>query len=155
MLNKKMKCVYKLKCKDTNITEFYIGSSMNFYRRTYNHTSNCNNLNSRHYCLPLYMFINVNGGFENWEFEVIKEYKFLTKKELNINEQYYKEVLKPQLNSYNAYGVDIEKDKNRRKITDKIRNSIKANCPHCNKILNKSSLKRHIRSKHSEIVDLK
>ena len=41
----KKKCVYKLKCKDTNITEFYIGSSINFKRRKYNHKSHSNNLN--------------------------------------------------------------------------------------------------------------
>ena len=136
-----MKCVYKLKCRDTNITEFYIGSSMNFYSRKKNHKSRSNNLNCNKYCSPLYMFINVNGGWENWEIEVIKEYKFITKKELTINEQYYKELLKPHLNSYNAVGWDME----RRKNTMNNNNSRKGNCPHCNKEMLKSSIKKHIR----------
>ena len=37
------------------------------------------------------MFINVNGGFDNWEFEVIKEYKFITKKELETLSEWRKD----------------------------------------------------------------
>lgn len=140
-----MKCVYKIVCKDKEITEFYIGSSMNFNHRKVLHKNNSNNLNRREYCYPLYMFINVNGGFDNWEFEVIKEYKFITKKELNINEQYYKDLLKPTLNNYNAVGLDKERIKNRMKLY----NSIKANCPHCNKEMIRTNIKKHIGRKHN------
>ena len=143
-----MKCVYKIKCRDTNISEFYIGSSINFYRRRYNHTSNCNNINARQYNCKLYKFIRDNGGFINWEFEVIKEYKFISKKELTINEQAYGDLLKPELNSYNIVGIDLLKDKNTRKK----KNSVKVNCPHCGDEMLKISLKRHIRRKHTEIV---
>ena len=142
-----MKCVYKIVCRDKEITEFYIGSSINFHHRKIKHKSHCNNLNIRQYCLPVYMFINVNGGFDNWEFEVIKEYKFISKKELNINEQYYKEKLKPELNSRNAKGWDMERKKN----TDKIYNNIKANCPQCNIEMLKNSIKRHIKTQHPTI----
>ena len=140
-----MKCVYKLKCRDTNITEFYIGSSVDFNTRKSEHKSHSNNLNRKEYCYPLYMFINVNGGFDNWEFEVIKEFKFITKKELTINEQYYKDKLNPHLNSCNAFGWDIA----RRKNTVKNLNKIKVNCPHCNKEMLKRNINRHIRRKHS------
>ena len=146
-----MKCVYKLKCRDANITEFYIGSSINYDNRKQNHYYHSNNLNCRIYCLPLYMFINVNGGIDNWEFEIIKEYKFITKKELNINEQYYKDLLKPQLNSVNAYERDMDRINN----TKKISNNIKVNCPYCSKKMNRNNVKRHILNKHKEIVDLK
>ena len=137
----KVKCVYKLKCRDTNITEFYIGSSLNFQQRKSQHKGGSNNLNDRHYCYPLYMFINVNGGIDNWEFEVIKEYKFITKKELNIEEQKFKDLLKPQLNISNVIGLDLEK----RKINIKNYNSKKENCPHCNKEMLKTSIPRHIK----------
>ena len=122
-----MKSVYKIVCRDKEITEFYIGSSMNFHKRKIQHKNSSNNLNSRNYCLPLYMFINVNGGFENWEIVVIKEYKFITKKELNINEQYYKDLLKPHLNDRHAKGWDIE----RHKKINNIHNKNKDNCPFC------------------------
>ena len=148
-MDDKIKCVYKLKCRDTNITEFYIGSSIDFKRRKKEHKSDSNNLNKGHsYCLPLYMFINVNGGFDNWMFEIIKEYNFISKKELEINEQAYKDLLKPHLNSNNAYGIDKERKKNYTKKQNKIHSKIKENCPHCNKEMLKKSIKSHISRKH-------
>ena len=141
----KMKSVYKIVCRDKEITEFYIGSSMDFDSRKNNHKSISNNLNRNDYCMPLYMFINVNGGFENWEIVVIKEYKFITKKELNINEQYYIDLLKPNLNSYNAVGWDMERKKNYDKIYNKNNNNKKANCPRCGKELIKRSINRHLK----------
>ena len=170
-----MKSVYKIVCRDKEITEFYIGSSMNFHKRKIQHKNSSNNLNSRNYCLPLYMFINVNGGFENWEIVVIKEYKFITKKELNINEQYYIDLLKPNLNRNNAYGKDEEYYSNNKRTiklsnklyklnnSDKVKennkiyrskyNKIKDNCPQCGEEMLKSSITRHIKRKHK--VDLK
>lgn len=139
-----MKCVYKIVCRDKEITEFYIGNSMNFTKRKTNHNCYSNNLNGRQYCYPLYMFINVNGGFENWEFEIIKEYKFITKKELEMNEQYYKDLLNPQLNDRNAVGYDKEREKNTKDTYMKI----KVKCPHCNKELHRTSIKKHIERKH-------
>ena len=136
-----MKCVYKLKCRDSTITEFYIGSTMNFHKRKIYHKSTSVNLKCKQYCTPLYMFINVNGGFENWDFEIIKEYKFITKKELTINEQYYIDLLKPQLNSCYAIGWDMERRKNKNKINNKI----KANCPHCDREMVKRNIKRHLK----------
>ena len=136
-----MKCVYKIKCRDQEITEFYIGSSMDFNSRKVCHKSYSINLKCKQYCYPLYMFINVNGGFENWEFEVIKEYKFITKKELNMNEQYYKDLLKPNLNDRNAKGWDIE----RKKKTQKLNELVNDNCPQCGKEMRKKSIKSHIK----------
>ena len=143
-----MKCVYKIVCRDKDITEFYIGSSVDFNERKLAHKSTCNNLNQRQYCLPLYMFINVNGGFENWEIVVIKEYKFITKKELKMNEQHWKDLLKPTLNSYNVYGLDLERNKISVIKRNNFHNNIKANCPHCNKKMLKNNIKRHIKVKH-------
>ena len=147
-----MKCVYKIVCRDTNITEFYIGSSMDFDGRKYAHKHYCNNTNSKAYCLPLYMFINVNGGYDNWKYEIIKEYKFINKKELNGNEQYYIDKLKPQLNIINAFGVDMEKKKKTKKKDLYIQNNKKVNCVHCGIEINRTSMYRHISRKHTEIV---
>ena len=136
-----MKCVYKLKCRDPTITEFYIGSTINFFERKKKHQTCSNSLKHKGYCSPLYMFINVNGGFDNWEFEVIKEFKFITKKELNMNEQYYIELLKPNLNSNNAYGYDIDRKKN----TQKDYELVNDNCPQCGKEMRKKNINKHIK----------
>ena len=139
----KKKCVYKIVCKDKEITEFYIGSSVDLHVRKIAHKTKSSNLNCREYCLPLYMFINVNGGFENWEIVVIKEYKFITNKELTMNEQYYIDLLKPQLNSYNAKSIKTKQHYN------KILNNIKAKCPQCGKELNRNNIKIHIKTQHN------
>ena len=136
-----MKCVYKIVCRDKEITEFYIGSSVDFNKRIPKHRKDCNNLNSKNYCIPLYKFIRNNGGFDNWDFEVIKEYKFITKKELTINEQYYMELLKPHLNSMNAYGLDMERYKNKIKRNNKK----KDNCPQCGKEMVKNNINKHLK----------
>ena len=143
-----MNCVYKILCKDPTITEFYIGSTVNFNQRKITHKNNCNNLNRKQYCYPLYMFINVNEGWNNWEIVVLKEYKFITKKELTVEEQKYIDLLKPHLNSQNAFGLDKERKKNTQKIHNKIHSKIKANCPQCNREMLKRSIKRHIKRKH-------
>ncbi len=139
-----MKCVYKIVCKNKEITECYIGSSVDFEHRKECHKSDSKNLNNKHYCLPLYMFINVNGGIENWDYEVIKEFPNHTKKELYIEEQKYIDLLKPHLNSNNAKGWDMERIKN----TMKIHNKIKANCDICGIEMLKKSLYRHIKTQH-------
>ena len=137
----KKKCVYKIICRDKEITEFYIGSSMEFEKRKKAHKVDCNNLNQRTYCLPLYMFINVNGGWENWEIEVIKEYKFITKKELNMNEQYY-----INLNSQSAKSIKTQKD------YDKEHNNKKSVCDICNLEMNSKNINRHKRNIHKILI---
>ncbi len=162
-----MKCIYKIVCKDKEITEFYVGSSIDFDGRKSQHKNCSNNLNLLEYCSPLYMFINVNGGYNNWEYEIIKEFPNHNKKQLTIEEQKYIDLLKPTLNSYNAKGLDIERIKNtqkkyknsdsykesikkyedsdKRKKLKQIANKVKTNCPKCNKEMLKNSLNRHIK----------
>ena len=151
----KIKCVYKLKCKDTNITEFYIGSSIDFDGRIKTHYYDCCNKSSSHYDINVYKFIRDNGGYDNWEFEVIKEYKFITKKELTINEQYYLDNLKPQLNGRNAFGHDLLANKkkyyknNKVKINKKQTEKIK--CDLCDKLISRSNIARHKKDSCKEV----
>ena len=94
-----IKCVYKIKCRDTNITEFYIGSSIEFNKRKAQHIIDINNINGRKYNYKIYKFIRDNGDFDNWEFEIVKEYPLYNIKELQLEEQKYIKLLNPQLNS--------------------------------------------------------
>ena len=97
-----MNIVYKLYCKDIKITDFYIGSSTNFRKRKTAHKSICNNPNNKMYNLKVYKFIRTNGGFQNFEFEILIE---TIEDNIKILEQKYIKELKPTLNCYNACGM--------------------------------------------------
>jgi hypothetical protein len=91
--------VYKLKSKNPNITEFYIGSSCDMKKRIASHKSACNNPNSIGYNLKVYKFIRNNDGFDNWEFEILLEVKVVDKEELRLKyERPYQLDLLPELN---------------------------------------------------------
>jgi len=91
--------IYKLCCKDANITEIYIGSTVNHYRRKCHHKHSCNNPNSKNYNFYVYQFIRENGGFDNWDLVILEEYSAKNKNELTWKEREWVEQLKPVLNS--------------------------------------------------------
>ena len=66
--------IYKLCCKDVNITDEYVGGTTNFYGRKGNHKGKCNNSNTR-----VYKFIRENGGWDNWEMIEIEKYNAIEK----------------------------------------------------------------------------
>ena len=91
--------VYKLKCLDKSIEDFYIGSSVDIKKRIASHKSDCNNSNSKKYNFKVYKFIRNNGGWDNWEFEILLEVSVISKEELRIKyERPYQLDLKPDLN---------------------------------------------------------
>ena len=93
-----MKCVYSIKCNDPNITEIYIGSTIQYETRIRLHKIKCNNIKYNKYN-KLYKFINNNGGIDNWSFVIEENCEELNKKELRELEQIYIDLLKPQLNT--------------------------------------------------------
>ena len=162
--------IYKLCCKDPNITDIYIGSTINFKKRKYDHKWNCNNNieKNKKYNLKIYKFIRDNGGFENWTMIMLEQYNCNNKKELQSRERYWIEELKSSLNSeiptrtkqeyYEDYKDKIlEKQKQYRlENKDKIKQHYinnkdkkleyknqKVNCDICNSIVNRNNLARH------------
>ena len=91
--------IYKLCCKDTSITNIYVGSTTNFRHRKYQHKSTCNNINSKDYNINVYEFIRYNGGFENWDMIEIEKYNATDKRDLEKRERFYIETYKSTLNS--------------------------------------------------------
>ena len=79
--------IYKLVCKDLIIKECYYGSTTNFSKRKIKHKSVCNNINSKEYNAPKYQFIRVNGGWDNWEMILVKNYPCENKLELEREER--------------------------------------------------------------------
>jgi len=100
--------IYKLCCKDPTITEIYIGSTLNQYRRKHEHKGTCNNPNNRRYNLYVYQFIRENGGFENWDLVILEEYPTENKNELVWKEREYIELLKPALNCVKRPIITVE-----------------------------------------------
>ena len=110
MVNYGNSMIYKLCCKDTNITDIYIGSTTNFYRRKSQHKSNSNNINCNCYNNYKYQFIRDNGGFENWDMVLVENISCSSKIELLKIERDYIDNLKPILNSVKSY-TSIEEKK--------------------------------------------
>ena len=68
---------YKLHCLDKEIKEVYIGSTEDLKHRINKHRSKCKLDGTQ----VVYMFINVNGGFDNWAFEILDEIEVESKVE--------------------------------------------------------------------------
>jgi len=79
--------IYKICCKDTKITDIYIGSTCNFTRRKYYHKGACNNEKHISYNFPLYKFIRDKGGWTNWNMVLVKYFPCNSRLELLQEEQ--------------------------------------------------------------------
>ena len=76
--------IYQIKCKDTEIKDFYIGSTRHWEARKNSHKHN--SIYKLKY--RLYEFINKNGGWENWEM-ILLESPCITKQEAVLLEKQY------------------------------------------------------------------
>ncbi len=94
----KKSIIYKLCCKDPNITEIYVGSTTNFNRRKQGHKHACNYENAKRYNSKVYKVIRDNGNWDNWDMIQIEEYECENKRQLESKERYYIETLKSSLN---------------------------------------------------------
>tara|TARA_B110000971_G_scaffold26161_1_gene23566 strand:- start:101 stop:742 length:642 start_codon:yes stop_codon:yes gene_type:complete len=101
--------VYKIVCKDENINEIYVGSSVNFKDRLYSHKGKCNNENSKSYNYKVYQFIRENGGWDNWDMIKIIDVDCEDEKELKYYEQLYISSLNPKLNCKKSYTTKEER----------------------------------------------
>lgn len=91
--------IYKLCCKNTEITDAYVGHTTNPIKRKYQHKSHCNNLNSEKYDYKVYQFIRDNGGWNNWSMIVIEDYPCENRFEAESRERHWIENLNASLNS--------------------------------------------------------
>jgi len=91
--------IYKIFCKNHNITDMYIGHTTNFIKRKHQHRSVCikNNSNTK-----VYKIINENGGWDNWNMVEIASYNCKDSVEACTKEQQHIEILKPSLNTNSA-----------------------------------------------------
>ena len=89
--------IYRIVCKDVNITDCYVGSTTDFIRRKNQHKNNTKNYISKSE-LFVYEVIRKNGGWENWNCVILEECvcknEYLAKERMN----FYILKNKPKLN---------------------------------------------------------
>jgi group I intron endonuclease len=90
--------IYKICCKDTAITDCYIGSTTDLCRRKAAHKLTCNNTTSKKYNMNVYKAVRENGEWSNWSIVVIEEYIARNKNDLHSRERYWMETLRATLN---------------------------------------------------------
>jgi hypothetical protein len=90
--------IYKIYCKDNNITDTYVGHTTNFLKRKEAHKCGCKNLNNK-----VYKSIRENGGWNNWNMVEIAKYNCNNLLEARMKEQQHYEELNATLNSCPPY----------------------------------------------------
>jgi len=152
--------IYKLCCKDPTIEDIYVGSTTNFIKRKYQHRCGCYNKNDKKYNNYKYQFIRDNGGFDNWDIILIKDYPTDSKRKLEMEERRIIDELKPTLNTQLPTRTDKEyrqdnkdkirligkeyRQKNKEQIEEKTK--VKITCNICGSIVRKNEIKRHQRT---------
>ena len=122
MVNYQNGMIYKLCCNDLNITDIYIGSTVNFKQRKRGHKQGCNNINNNCYNFKVYKFIRDNGGWDNWSMILVATTPCNSKLELTQHERKYYEELNSTLNSdYPGRTLKKYYDDNKDKIKIKIK----------------------------------
>ena len=97
-----MKCIiYKISKEGKD--ESYIGSTSNFQNRMKQHKFNCNNVKSKKHHLFIYQFIRQNGGWDEFDKQIIYECDVKDKTETRMIEQKYITKNECKLNKNNSY----------------------------------------------------
>ena len=104
--------IYRLVCKDINITDIYVGHTTKFLNRRYEHKYNCTNQKSKKYNCPVYQFIRNQGNWNNWEMIEIEKYPCNDKREAEKRERYLLEHYKATLNTTTPSRPRAERQKN-------------------------------------------
>ena len=66
--------IYRIYCKNPDIKDCYIGSSKCIYFRMNSHKSVCYNKTIPEYNEKKYEFIRNNGGWDNFDYEILEYY---------------------------------------------------------------------------------
>ena len=91
--------IYKITCKDSNVTDVYVGHTTNFVQRKHAHKQSCFNSKSPNHKCKLYEVIRNNGGWQNWKMEIINFFNCHDHYEARQKEQEYFILLNATLNS--------------------------------------------------------
>jgi hypothetical protein len=154
---------YKITCNDKTITDVYVGHTTNFVQRKHAHKQNCKNKNSANHKCKLYKVMRHNGGWENWNMEIINFLNCANLYEARKKEQEYFIELNATLNSIeplpksntNQKPIKIKKEENIiMKIEEEIKKKQRFICKECNIFCNnKKTYEDHIKTnKHKKYI---
>jgi hypothetical protein len=90
---------YKLTCKDSNVKDIYVGHTTNFVQRKYVHKQNCIHEHSTNHKCKLYEVIRENGGWSNWQMDIINVHECIDHHHAKTIEKEYYTTLNVTLNS--------------------------------------------------------
>jgi hypothetical protein len=144
--------IYKITCRDTNITDVYVGHTINFIQRKNAHKATCLNEKSVNYKCKLYEAIRCNGGWSNWKMEIINFFNCVNHYEARTKEQEYFILLHANLNSIEPLSKPKSKSNiNVQHILEKT-DKLQIYCEICNVYLKNNNLleihnntKKHIK----------
>ena len=151
--------IYKITCKNKDITDVYVGHTTNFVQRRYAHKQGCiNNKSANHNC-KLYEVIRANGGWSNWHMEIINFFNCADHCDARKKEQEYFIELKATLNSIEPFPKKEEKintidNETLKKIkTSSEKGSTKYRCEICDyNTSNKKDFRKHEETiKHKQL----
>ena len=139
------KCImYRIVCKDINIPDCYVGHTTNLSKRKTQHKWMSKTSNRY-----VYEFIRNNGDFDNWNVIEIEKYPCNDKREAESREEYWFNLLRPNMNSNKAFtGIITETIEEYRKQYNKN----KYVCE-CGSICRNTDKSRHFKTiKHQQFV---
>ena len=159
--------IYKLYCKNNLIKKYYIGSSSNFKNRKGVHKYATNNKKSIQYNQNIYTYIRGNGGYDNWDYEILETINLndkIKERELfwidktwdnNLNTErpwVSKNDEKIRYKEWSKNNPEKLKKKaikwyNNNKEIISLKGKVKINCIFCNRLIRKYNMKRHQKTK--------
>ncbi len=104
---------YKIVCDD--LPNFvYVGSTMSYTNRKYEHKRTCNNENRKGYNYKIYQTIRENGGWDNWRMVCIHQQEVDNKRHAEKIEEDYRIELNGNMNTHRAF-ITPEQEKEYKK----------------------------------------
>lgn len=92
--------IYKICCKNKNVKDCYVGHTIHFETRKYQHMLSSKNVKNN---LKVYKIIRKNGGWANWEMMEIAKYNCIGLTDARKKEQFHYEELNANMNSCPPY----------------------------------------------------
>jgi len=111
--------IYKIVCKDLDISHAYVGSTRSWKQRKFCHKQRTNDKNKKGYNYSLYKYIRYIGGWEKWDMIKIDNV-FSTKREADLLKGKWIETLNSDLNRGDKLKVSNSSTYLKKKTTKKI-----------------------------------